>query len=100
MALRSGGAARLTFHAAPAADVHFEDPTGWHLEEAQLEAEAARFGLELECFALDSDRTTATTTADRPSASSDPRRHPTGAIVRLTSPGAREGSTHPIGPTA
>lgn len=110
MALRSGGGARFSFHAAPAADVHFEDPTGWHLEASQLGDEAARFGLELEFFALDAEADpehtaehtskTATSTDERGHASADPRRHPTGAIVHLASPGAREGTVRSADPTA
>lgn len=47
MALQSGGQAAFTFHSRHARDVTFDDPTGWHLEEAQLVDEAAAFGLRL-----------------------------------------------------
>ncbi|WP_449283244.1 methyltransferase domain-containing protein [Leucobacter sp.] len=100
MALRSGGGARFTFHAAPAAEVRFEDPTGWHLETVQLVDEAARFGLELEFFGLDADTETEHAGETAAPAPSDPRRHPTGAIVRLASPGAREGTIRPADPAA
>lgn len=71
MALRSGGNARFTFHAHHAADVSFEDPTGWHLDPEALELEAANYGLLLEFAPLARDSGTA------------PGRRPTGAKVRL-----------------
>ena len=40
-ALESGGSAVATVHTRPAPDVTFGDPTGWHLSERQLRAEAA-----------------------------------------------------------
>ncbi|WP_336660608.1 class I SAM-dependent methyltransferase [Leucobacter sp. USHLN153] len=48
MALHSGGRAAFAFHARPSTNVTFTDPTGWHLETAQLVAEASQFGLEVE----------------------------------------------------
>ncbi|SJN12966.1 coagulation factor 5/8 type-like [Leucobacter sp. 7(1)] len=72
MALRSGGNARFTFHAHHAADVRFEDPTGWHLVPRALEEEAARFGMSLSFATL--ARTSGTV----------PGRRPTGAVVSLT----------------
>ncbi|TDP89859.1 LicD family protein [Leucobacter luti] len=52
MALRSGGSARFTFNAHHAPDVHFDDPTGWHLTEGELSAEAASYGLRVEFVPL------------------------------------------------
>ena len=75
MSLRSGGQARFTFHAEPAPDVSIDDPTGWHLTEAQVRAEANAYGLDVSFESL---------------ASATDLRHPTGAIVRLrtsSSPG-------------
>ena len=75
MALRSGGQARFTFHAEPAPNVSVDDPTGWHLTEAQVEAEARAYGLDV------SFETLAPATA---------LRRPIGAVVRLrtsSSPG-------------
>lgn len=56
MALRSGGNAHLTFHEKHAADVRFEDPTGWHLSREQLSEEADRLGLTLTFTPLGGDR--------------------------------------------
>lgn len=72
MCLRSGGQARFTFHAEHAPDVTVDDPTGWHLTEEQIQAEAHTYGLSV--------------TFERLAPEADPRL-PTGAIVRLrTSP--------------
>lgn len=70
MALRSGGTASFTFYAAPAPDVAFEDPTGWHLDEERLSEEAAAFGLVLEFVPLDGGPT-------------ERDRRPTGAMASL-----------------
>lgn len=56
MALRSGGNAHFTFHGKPAADVHFDDPTGWHLTREQVTEEASRFGLVVTFESLAGDR--------------------------------------------
>ena len=79
MAVRSGGSARFTFHAHHAADVRFEDPSGWHLEQHALEREAARFGLSLAFTTL--ARATGTV----------PGRRPTGVTVTLADPPATRG---------
>ncbi|MBL3699714.1 methyltransferase domain-containing protein [Leucobacter luti] len=71
MALRSGGSARFTFNAHHAPDVTFEDPTGWHLAERELAAEAAHYGLRAEFVPLE------------PAAGSDPTRSPVGVRVHL-----------------
>lgn len=73
MALRSGGNARFTFHAHHAADVSFEDPTGWHLDPEALEREAAGYGMRIEFTPLARGSGTA------------PGRRPTGAKVQLGS---------------
>ena len=47
MSLRSGGRARFTVHAEHTPDVTFDDPTGWHLTEEQILAEARAYGLDV-----------------------------------------------------
>lgn len=73
MALRSGGSARFTFYAHHAADVHFEDPTGWHLSEAELSSEAASYGLSIEFVPLSAVE------------AREAVRRPTGARIQLSS---------------
>lgn len=76
MALRSGGQARFTFHAEPAPNVSVDDPTGWHLTEAQVETEARAYGLDVSFEAL--------------APATEPRR-PIGAVVRLRTPSSPDG---------
>lgn len=92
MALRSGGAAHLTFHARPKSNVRFENPTGWHLEPSALAEEAAAFGLEVELELLsDSEGAPPIPMPLRLARAEAKKRHsrrPTGATVRLTRAGA------------
>ncbi|QIM19281.1 hypothetical protein G7066_13180 [Leucobacter coleopterorum] len=85
MALRSGGAAFLTFHSHPVADITTDDPSGWHLTQEEVAVEASQFGLAVEFSRL--------------SEGSD--RDPVGARVRIAEPTVSAPlprSTQPGGP--
>ncbi len=69
MALRSGGTALATFYGEPAADVVYDDPTGWHMHRFDLAREAKQLGLGIEFEAIplpDPDRDTAAGAPDDP----------------------------------
>lgn len=105
MALRSGGRAAFTFHARHARSVRFDDPTGWHLDLAAVQAEASEYGLGVEFTSVPEplpelpEGVTDTLPLARAETFRRNSRLPTGAVVTLAGD-TPHAPSHPTTPTA